>query len=916
MLFSTNKKKSIGRTLISVTICLVMIATAFSAINKATPINNPTYDTKNPLCYTFSFLAPTIQEKSVLGTAYSSINLPGCLGFAQQAGAPTLPTKFIQLLLPPMTTVDSIVVTGTPVAVQLPGVDLVEQPIFPYQNEVPLNSPMPQKLDVNNDIYESSKVYPIENHEQYNVGHSHGYAIMDFSLNPLQYLPKSGQLYYYPEMKVTINLRYTGEMNQFFANNPDDELYVRSLVSNPEVAALYQGLPTVHYKSGGLCDSRDHYDYVIVTTTQNGLNHWDIGGTLTYNWDSLIAEHNAEGLVSTKVIIEDINANSAYWNSSYYPLFNDTPAHLREFCKDAYQNWGTRYVLIGGDAGPLPSRLMDFEYESDVDADIYFSNLDKNFNQNHNNYWGEEGDLGFDPYAELYIGRVPCEYPQNVSNWLTKSFFYADSSDSDYIENAGFYGGAMGWTAQGDDFVDFGAIKTTTNWLGPNPGEHGPYPTWLGMQYGFETWNLTNPGNMFNLSVKWTAESSPNPGWHGGSQSTAINGLRNAINNNQVTLLSTMDHADPHESCEVYDTDWETLYHNTEPFFITDMGCHCGDFDDSNGVLDVMLFHSDTNLAFACTYNTGYGWGSQADTNSSSCLQMKSFWDYFFDVTNNSQSQAEWRFGRGQAWSKDVMAPTLNWTCSEEPGAWRGVLEGSNYFGDPAQMLKSPHPSNPPYKPSKPGGPNLGIWHVQYSYTSSTTDPDGDQIYYLFDWGDGSNSGWLGPFSSGAVVIGSHTWTVLGTYEVKVKARDTWGAGSTWSDSLTVTITDNTPPNVPTITGPHHGKPGQNYLFNFQTDDGQDQNIWFFIDWGDNTTSGWLGPYVSGTTLHLTHTWTGKMNCTIKAKAKDTMDSESNWGTFYFSTPTVYNPFANIFEWMFSHFPNAFPFFRHLLGYS
>jgi hypothetical protein len=913
MLFSTNKKKSIGKTLISMTICIVMIATAFSVTNsKAASVNNPTYNADNPLCYTFTFKEPTVQEKTVLNNVYSTIDMAGCIGLGKDAGAPTMPVKFVQMMLPPMTTVDSIVATGTPVKVQLRGVDLTTTPIFPYQNEVPLNDPLPEQLVINNDLYASSTPYPTETINSFDIGFSHGYAIVSFSLNPMQYTPKTGVLYYYPEMTVTINLHATGEVNRFLANNPEDAKYVQSLVSNPEMASFYNGLPTSNYP-GGICNSRDHYDYVIITTTQGGLDHWDIGGTLTYNWDSLLAAHAAEGLTGTVVTVQDINANSAYWNTSS-SMFNDTEAHIRNFCTDAYLDWGTRYVLIGADAPQITARQLSYSYEGPVDSDLYYTNLDKTFNQDHDSEWGEEGDLGFDLYSELYIGRIVADEPQDVSNWLTKNFFYMDSTDFNYLENAAFYGGDSTWDCQGDDFVNFGAVKTTTDYLGPIPDDHGAYPAWMGMQYGFETWNATSPGNLYNLSVKWSGAPNPEPGWSHGDE---IGGLRNDINADHVTLLSAFAHANNQMSCDVMDTEWEANYHNTMPFFVSDMGCHCGDFNDGDGILETMLFHSSVELAFACTYNTGYGWGSFEDTNSSSAIQMKNFWDYFFDVVNNSQSQSEWQFGKGQAWSKDAAAPTLNWTYSAAPGSYRGVIECCLFFGDPALRVKTPSPSDPPAKPSTPVGKTLGIWHVEYTYTSSTTDPNGDQIYYLYDWGDGTTSGWLGPFTSGQTVAGNHIWDQLGTYPVRVRARDVWGAGSGWSDPLQVTITDNTPPDVPTITGPHNGQPGSEYLFNFQTQDGQDQDVYFFVDWGDNQTTGWLGPYVSGTTLHLRHTWDAKMNCTIKAKAKDTMDSESEWGYFIFSTPTIFNPLGTTFlNWLFTHFPHAFPILRHLLGYS
>jgi hypothetical protein len=521
---------------------------------------------------------------------------------------------------------------------------------------------------------------------------------------------------------------------------------------------------------------------------------------------------------------------------------------------------------------------MDSGGEYGVDADLYWSNLDLSFNGDHDSQWGEEGDSGFDLYSELAIGRVTCDNPQDVSNWLAKSFYYTDSSDSDYLENMGFYGGNTGWNTQGDDFMDYSAIKGTTTWLGPDPDNPGPFPSWIPFQYGFETWNEVNPGNQYNLSQKWTEAPAPNPGWSG----NGVVGFRNAINNDDITIISGIAHADNQMSLDVDISSWQNDYHNTRPFFIHDYGCHCGDFNDGDGILDLMLFGSDTKLAFSCVFNTGYGWGQFESTNSSSAFQAKAFWGWFLDVENHSQDMGNWQFGVGHAWSKDQMAPMIDW----ESGTWRETIECCLLFGDPAQQLKSPHPSDAPVQPSKPVGPNLGIWHMEYAFSSSTTDPNGDQIFYLFDWGDGSNSGWLGPYNSGQSVTGRHIWTVLGTYAVKVKAKDTWGAGSPASEALMVTITDNQPPLAPTVTGPDHGSPGTSYLFNFQTTDPQGDNIYYLVDWGDSTTTDWQGPFVSGTTIHLMHSWVDKGTFNVKAKAKDSFGAESPWGNMTVSMPS------------------------------
>jgi len=100
-------------------------------------------------------------------------------------------------------------------------------------------------------------------------------------------------------------------------------------------------------------------------------------------------------------------------------------------------------------------------------------------------------------------------------------------------------------------------------------------------------------------------------------------------------------------------------------------------------------------------------------------------------------------------------------------------------------------PNTRPEKPETPDGPDTGNPNVEHTYSTSTTDADGDMIYYLFDWGDGTHSGWLGPYNSDEVVEASHTWDKLGYFGVKVKAKDVHGIQSDWSDPLPVSIPVN-----------------------------------------------------------------------------------------------------------------------------
>jgi subtilisin family serine protease len=97
----------------------------------------------------------------------------------------------------------------------------------------------------------------------------------------------------------------------------------------------------------------------------------------------------------------------------------------------------------------------------------------------------------------------------------------------------------------------------------------------------------------------------------------------------------------------------------------------------------------------------------------------------------------------------------------------------------------------PPYKPDTPSGSNKGNIGIEYTYNTRTIDSDGDDIYYLFDWGDDTYSVWEGPFISGITVNVTHKWTKRGVYQVKVVAKDSYGLESEWSDPLSVTMPKN-----------------------------------------------------------------------------------------------------------------------------
>ncbi len=126
----------------------------------------------------------------------------------------------------------------------------------------------------------------------------------------------------------------------------------------------------------------------------------------------------------------------------------------------------------------------------------------------------------------------------------------------------------------------------------------------------------------------------------------------------------------------------------------------------------------------------------------------------------------------------------------------------------------------------------------------------------------------------------------------------------------------NIPPNAPSITGRENGKPGEEYFYNFSTADADNDNVYYFINWGDGTNSGWLGSYNSDEEISAKHVWNEKGTYNITIKAKDVFNAESDWATLVVSMPYSYDkPLSQIVQWLFQRFANAFPLLRHLTGY-
>jgi len=189
--------------------------------------------------------------------------------------------------------------------------------------------------------------------------------------------------------------------------------------------------------------------------------------------------------------------------------------------------------------------------------------------------------------------------------------------------------------------------------------------------------------------------------------------------------------------------------------------------------------------------------------------------------------------------------------------------------------------NRPPDKPITPSGSLKGKTNIPSPFSTSAADPDGNQVQYLFDWGDGTTSGYGALKDSGVTVTENHTYSTIGTFIVRSRARDIYQAESAWSDGLPVHITYNInqSPNKPSVpAGTDVAVTGIQYSFSTSAKDPEGDQLQYRFDWGDGTPVSVYTPLVnSGVSDAMPHIYNTPGTYYVKAQAKDIYGFVSVW---------------------------------------
>ena len=308
-------------------------------------------------------------------------------------GEPLVPYKAARILLPQGTEVKNLKVDYDKSIVQ-EGIDL------PWGQPPCTFSDKPVTVGRNEAIYSSNNPYPGKLFDIIGVGYCKGFAILNVHLYPVQYMPKSSTVEFYERLTVEIQVE-EGMKNELYRGLPGDKQDVAGMVDNPEVVGTYEDGPVPLATE----------EYIIITND-----------TMQSTFQTLANYKASYVNGATVYTVSWITANSC---SCCYCC--DVQLRIRNFIKDKYTNNGCKYVLLGGDTSAVPYRgfyVSTGGYtDSDMLADMYFAHLDGNHNADCDSYYGETND-NVDFYAEVAVGRAPCQTVAEAQNFVNKVIDY------------------------------------------------------------------------------------------------------------------------------------------------------------------------------------------------------------------------------------------------------------------------------------------------------------------------------------------------------------------------------------------------------------------------------------------------------------------------------------------------------------
>jgi len=510
-----------------------------------------TFVTADVLEVRYSFESPHILQRS---DGYFDISVKEMVPFGAP-GHPLLPEYPALVMLPPGCDVVNAEITvkattriGETVRVNY------------CRGKNPTGTSYPVTVGPEAFIYGSELPYPQKPVSFVTTSYCKGYGIAVVRINPFVYFPANNELYFNQEMILKLELIRQGKMTRPAGLRPfsQDREDVAKLVDNPSMCNAYIQPSLKRVDTA--------FEYLIVTDS------------LLFPEFQALADHKAaKGLNVHMELMSDILAQ--------YPGGDDAEK-LRNFIIYAWQNHGTRYLLLGGDTEIVPYRglygnMLNAYIDYYIPSDFYFAALDGNWNANDNPLFGEPDD-DVDLFAEIDVGRISASSPGEARNQINKIINYENSTPP-------FSALLLGEKL--DDFTWGGDISELVyQKMGGIPAQR-----------------------LYDLNGVWTADEL----------------IQNYLNTNEIHIINHNGHSNAEYNMRMYNPDVDSLF-NTVPFFIYTSGCLPAAFD-FNVCFGEKITGGTPFGAFAVVMNSRYGWYHVDAVNGSSDVFAQMFMQSVFE---------------------------------------------------------------------------------------------------------------------------------------------------------------------------------------------------------------------------------------------------------------------------------------------
>lgn len=368
---------------------------------------------------------------------YTRVFLSSC-ETTEEVGAPELPCLKLKYILPYQNQISSIIVIDSTKTMLSNNVV-----VYPKQPEYSMDDTTHHAfISPNREIYEGNQLYPpqvVEVSQQY---YNKGYKIVTICVYPIRYSPTENKLELYTSLRFQINTETSTTLSIRPEAQPRymydlTEKIVRSQIRNKSTFSQCDRGPLTiiepnnfFYNSNKILEIEEGVvpEYIIIT------NNYDVDGLLIESADypgllmtdvfKEFADWKTQKGIPAKVVtIDEISAN--YSGS-------DTQEKIHNFLADVYRNYGSLFVLFGGDTNIVPERMMyyGYQYYDLLPSDLYYVAVESTWNANNNALYGEPDDI--DKIHEnplFYYGRASVENVSEARIFVEKSKYYENMTN-------------------------------------------------------------------------------------------------------------------------------------------------------------------------------------------------------------------------------------------------------------------------------------------------------------------------------------------------------------------------------------------------------------------------------------------------------------------------------------------------------